>query len=634
MLYDGTLFGSARTGFVITRNALYAKSIFDNPLELKFDDVIRIPGWMDGVTVGEGKDEVSFDICGDRYTIRSGLDFCDFVMLVGDILRIKGDYQLDLSRVDLNDSKYFFPDGTPQVIEAPRDQYDAAVKIMQDKIRQGQVSGITDSKKMQNSDGVVEGQPFPDIRMDAKHYRMDYGAGVASNLEATTQIQKYHNQRGGHGFAAEDANALNDRLSFKSVDKIGEGNEKNGADRIINGQYRQVKYYSAPKASIDAAFDEGRFKYFSPDGTPQVIEVPRDQYDAAVKIMQDKIRQGQVPGISDPGEAEKIVQKGSVTYEQARNIAKAGNIDSLWFDAKNQIVISTFASGISFSISLAQGLWAGENVQDAVRNAVYSSIQVGSTAFLTGIATSQLLRSKFFAGLVKPSRDLVNKISTTDIGKWLVSQLASASKGKALSGAAAANHTAKLLRTNLITASVTLGISTAPNLYRAAFARNISWREFSKNLITNVGTIGGGSGGMLMAALISSNPFLVGAMVLVGSQVGSKIAASLSDKLGKSDADEMLEILNDQVAKLASDHMLRTEESYELLHEVMLVVDVPWLRFMYASGEDSVRERIVYYYFKPYCEHLLEKRGVISLSLGEIESEMEGVLEGLAAEAA
>ena len=59
------------------------------------------------------------------------------------------------------------------------------------------------------------------------------------------------------------------------------------------------------------------------------IEVPSDKYDAAVEAMQEKIKNGSVPGISDPEEAKNIVRKGHFTYEQAKNIAKAGTVESL-----------------------------------------------------------------------------------------------------------------------------------------------------------------------------------------------------------------------------------------------------------------------------------------------------------------
>lgn len=65
----------------------------------------------------------------------------------------------------------------------------------------------------------------------------------------------------------------------------------------------------------------------------QVLEVPRDQYETCVELTRDRIAKGKVPGFSNPEDAKKIVKQGTVTYRQARNIARAGNIDSLKFDA-------------------------------------------------------------------------------------------------------------------------------------------------------------------------------------------------------------------------------------------------------------------------------------------------------------
>ena len=56
---------------------------------------------------------------------------------------------------------------------------------------------------------------------------------TAQALEKT-QISKYHT-KGGHGFAAEDANNLADTLRGKTAQVVGTSNESNGADRTVNG---------------------------------------------------------------------------------------------------------------------------------------------------------------------------------------------------------------------------------------------------------------------------------------------------------------------------------------------------------------------------------------------------------------
>lgn len=111
--------------------------------------------------------------------------------------------------------------------------------------------------------------------------------GVASvaSTECTNDQQwtKYHSRQG-HGFAAEDANAMWDRRHGKSVDKVGLDNSLNGADRISDGVQIQTKYCANANKSVSAAFDNGTYRY---EGMK--LEVPSDQYDEAVRIMRGRI---------------------------------------------------------------------------------------------------------------------------------------------------------------------------------------------------------------------------------------------------------------------------------------------------------------------------------------------------------
>lgn len=55
-----------------------------------------------------------------------------------------------------------------------------------------------------------------------------------------------------------------------------------------------------------------------------MFEVPKDQYEEDVRLMKEKIKEGKVPGVTNPEDAKKLVKKGLVTYAQAAKIAKAG----------------------------------------------------------------------------------------------------------------------------------------------------------------------------------------------------------------------------------------------------------------------------------------------------------------------
>ena len=137
------------------------------------------------------------------------------------------------------------------------------------------------------------------------------------------------------------------------------------------------------------------------------IEVPSDKYDAAVEAMQEKIKNGSVPGISDPEEAKNIVRKGHFTYEQAKNIAKAGTVESLTYDAVNGVIIASTAFGVTAVITLATNLWNGEDFNKSLKMATYSGLKVGGAAFVTTIVASQLSKAGLNSALVGSSEVIV-----------------------------------------------------------------------------------------------------------------------------------------------------------------------------------------------------------------------------------
>ncbi len=81
--------------------------------------------------------------------------------------------------------------------------------------------------------------------------------------------------------------------------------------------------------SVGAAFDgqNGQYRYM--ENGPMQLEVPRDQYAGAVETMRNKIREGKVPGVTDPAEASRLIRRGHLTDTQARNITRFGTIESV-----------------------------------------------------------------------------------------------------------------------------------------------------------------------------------------------------------------------------------------------------------------------------------------------------------------
>ena len=111
----------------------------------------------------------------------------------------------------------------------------------------------------------------------------------------------------------------------------------------VNGLEIQSKYCRTGAKCIQACFRDGRFRYMGSNG-PMLIEVPSDNYDDAVQAMEHRIRNGQVPGVSDPGQANAIVRKGQFTYAQVKNIAQFGTIENLTYGAANEIRLIEIAT--------------------------------------------------------------------------------------------------------------------------------------------------------------------------------------------------------------------------------------------------------------------------------------------------
>lgn len=77
--------------------------------------------------------------------------------------------------------------------------------------------------------------------------------------------KKFHSRQG-HGFAAERANHLYDKLTGHNAKIVGDDNAKNGADRIVDGVYIQSKYCATGSRCVNECFEndgKGAFRYMN-----------------------------------------------------------------------------------------------------------------------------------------------------------------------------------------------------------------------------------------------------------------------------------------------------------------------------------------------------------------------------------
>ena len=460
---------------------------------------------------------------------------------------------------------------------------------------------------------------------------------VYSNVSNASTISgevKYGATRG-HGFAAERANHLYDTVTGKDAHIVGDDNAKNGADRLVDGVSIQSKYCSTGSKCIKECFDEtGKFRYLNSDGSPMQIEVPSDKYDDAVRAMEERIRRGQVPGISDPKEAKNIVRKGHFTYEQAKNIAKFGTVESLSYDAVNGAIIGATTFGITTVLSFAVAVWNGKNFDDALHDAVSSGLQVGGVAFATAVLAGQLTKAGAY-GLVANTSEQIVRIMGPKASSVLVNAFRS---GTNIYGAAAMKSAQKLLGSNIITgvaSVVVLSTFDVVNIFRG----RISGAQLFKNLVNTSASVAGGTAGWAAGASAGAalGSFVPGIGTAIGGVVGGlfgafaggsaagKVASAVTDEFIEDDAKAMVEIIEDEFQHLAVDYLLNQSEAEEAVEYLAGEITGASLKDMYASSNRHAfaRKLIV-----PNIERVAKSRRRISLpSQDKMVESLKNVLE-------
>lgn len=408
---------------------------------------------------------------------------------------------------------------------------------------------------------------------------------VVENAGNAEPMAKFHGKQG-HGFAAERVNNLLDRVHGREAIVVGDGNAPNGADRMVDGSLIQTKYCQTAAESVNAAFRNGTYRYIDSKGNFMQLEVPKDQYSEAVQYMRRKIEQGQVPGTQNPDDATKIVRQGNVDYATAKKIAKAGNIDSLTFDAAHGAIIATTAMGISATITFAQAVWRGEDVSKALEISICSGIKAGGIAFASSVMTAQFARLGLNKMLMAPSVKLVQMIPSS-VRHGMVNTLRDAAKiNSKIYGQAASNNLAKSLRANIAAAAITVVVMSAGDI-SDFFQKKISGKQLFKNVSTIASGIVGGYIGYA-AGLALGGPLGAFAMGLIGGTLSTEATKKLMDEFIEDDAVEMVAILNQQIIVLAQEYLLSEEELAIVVDELQDVLRAGALLYMYASEDRTV----------------------------------------------
>lgn len=448
----------------------------------------------------------------------------------------------------------------------------------------------------------------------------------AGNTSATRYIvedvDRFVTPRG-HGFAAEKMNDLYDKAHGHDAKVVGGDNAKNGADRIVDGIEIQTKYCKTGSKCVGECFENGKFRYINSDGKPMQVEVPSDKYDDAVRAMEERIKRGEVPGVTDPSEAKNIIRKGNFTYEQARNVARFGTVESITFDAVQGSIVAAYSFGISTAMNFAVSVWNGKPFDEAIKDSAAAGLQVGGTAFVTTVLASQMQRTALNS-LLRGTTDQVVRVMGPKASALLANAFRS---GAPISGAAAMQSASKLLRGNVVTGAITVAVLSSfdvANMFRG----RISGKQLFKNVGKTAAAVAGGTGGWMAgaAAGAAAGSFIpgvgnvVGGIVggLLGSFAGGSAAGAASsavlDEMIEDDAVEMQEILEKEFQKLAEDYLITQSEGEKICDRLSGIVDGDFLKDMFASSSHGgfAKRKL-----EPLFENIAKNRKRITLPSDE-----------------
>lgn len=363
------------------------------------------------------------------------------------------------------------------------------------------------------------------------------------------------------------------------------------------------------------------------------IEIPPEQYSEVMEILNKQVdlKDESVKGtynVKDPKQALGKIVPGELSFTQVSNIAKAGNLDSITFDIKTNAVHCSCGLGASLAIGIALSLWRGQSFNDALKSNFKNSLGSSMSTLIMSVGTNQLLRTALSQVGANYSNRMLCALYQTSLGRQAIDNFVKFSSGNALHGSAAINQMSSVLRSNIIASICATTVLTAPDLYRAAIKKSMSWQQFSKNFAINSISIVSGSAGWVLGAsagaTIGSVFPIVGTGIggVVGGLAGSvclgagsgKITKILLDKIRPDDQKIMFDLCKNVCAKIANDYLLSNEEATKLVNYMAANINPKFLRNMYRSGKtNQEREQWCYLYFDRYAFDLVYQRPPIHL---------------------
>jgi hypothetical protein len=322
-----------------------------------------------------------------------------------------------------------------------------------------------------------------------------------------------------------------------------------------------------------------------PGVTRRRIEVPQEFYEAVVALLS-----GALPAAApDPGGQPAVpvgpappLSRGTLTYAQASTLARSGRLAGVAVDAETGRVTTDCSYGLGFAAGYARACWAGAEGDQAIAQALAWHLEAESAV---GALIAERLRgnSKKAAAI----GNAASGIAQSPVGRSTVG--AALGAAKSLTGSAGTAIVGAPMRANPLVSTLTAVVNL--DLYRAALARSISWRQFTKNLVVktsgSVTAVGGWFTGAAAGSMVGGP---VGALIggllgaAGGAGAGSAAAKRVADRLVPDDAERMLALVREVSEALALEHLLVDAELDHFAAALKERVNPVWLRRLYQAG--------------------------------------------------
>ena len=445
----------------------------------------------------------------------------------------------------------------------------------------------------------------------------------------------------GHGIYAEEAGSILDRFYGEKSTVVGRDNAKNGPDKIVDSSPIQCKYCKQAYRSVDACFKKNpqtgtkSFRYYDLNGNAMKVEVPSDQYSQAIEYMKTRIKDGQVPGVSNPDAAYDIIRKGKLTYNQALNLAKAGTIESISFDAYTGAVNCLSVFGISAIASFAQTYWVTKDYKKAAKSAVFTGLQVYGMAFAGGIIASQLSRTGLVTAL-NPLAIEISKSISPQMAKEIVNAFRTLAGKKAIYGVAAQKSFARFLGSTAITQGVMFIVFSIPDIFKVVDGK-ISGAQYWKNMTSLFASFAGSIvATTLTGAVIGKNlgdkvDEKVGSKIgmgmgMIGGFVFGTTAKAIGNFMHEDDAVVTVRMFNAILNKQFMDNMLTSEEQDIVINA--LNDDEKQLRRLQQNLlKSKTQEADIIKYLEPKIKDAVKgRKNVDSMIEQEMEENMKSIV--------